>query len=121
MTTLCEKCFPNYEYHEIKTWVPLSPCNQCGRFDDREHGGLRCHLFSSDPRIPENNCIIEEADDKEVGIYGGVWTIEGGFVFDNSEQRELFRAGIMDAFSIVADNCKVYFTDEIPKENCNEE
>lgn len=67
--------------------------------------------------ISENNCIIEEADGKDAGLYGGVWTIEGGFIFEDSEQRELFRAGIMDAFAIVANNCKVYFTDEIPKEH----
>lgn len=72
--------------------------------------------------ITENNCIIEESDDQEAGLYGGVWTIEGGFIFEDSEQRELFRASIMDAFSIIGDKFKVYFTDEIPKETiCDEE
>lgn len=74
-----------------------------------------------DKIITENNCIIEEADDKEAGIYGGVWTIEGGFIFEDREQRELFRDGIMDAFNMIGDKFKVYFTDEITKENCDEE
>lgn len=71
--------------------------------------------------ITENNCIISEQDDPDAGLYGGVWTIEGGFIFDGSEQRELFRDGIMDAFGVIGDKFKVYFTDEIPKESHNEE
>lgn len=66
-------------------------------------------------KITENNCIIEEAGESDAGLYGGVWEITGGFIFEDSEQREMFRAGIMDAFTNVADKCKVYFTDEIQK------
>ena len=49
---LCEECFPaeRAEQCEIKTIVPLTPCVACGKSDQRHAGGLRAHLFTSDPR-----------------------------------------------------------------------
>jgi len=49
-TTLCEKCFKEWDDHEVYSMVPLTPCNQCGSTDERKNGGLKCHLFPGDPR-----------------------------------------------------------------------
>ena len=48
MITLCEKCFPDHGKHEVYATVPHSPCEICGKFDERN--GVRCHLFPRDPR-----------------------------------------------------------------------
>lgn len=52
-TTLCEECFPAWEHHEVYTIVPMGPCDNCGKYDDRKNGGTRAHLFTSDPRKNE--------------------------------------------------------------------
>lgn len=51
MTTLCEECFGGWADAEVLTHVPLGPCIRCGRYDKREKGGLRCHMFRTDPRF----------------------------------------------------------------------
>lgn len=50
MICLCEECFPDYGTHMVKLIFPLSPCEECDRFDNRRHGGLQVNLFGSDPR-----------------------------------------------------------------------
>lgn len=52
MKCLCEKCFPGWADREVLTIVPLSPCGECGAYDDRRNGGAVVHAFRSDPRIP---------------------------------------------------------------------
>lgn len=48
---LCEKCFPDWGICEIHTIVPIRPCEECGRSDNRMEGEVRCHLFARDPRV----------------------------------------------------------------------
>lgn len=58
-TTLCEQCFPGWGEHEVLTIVPLGPCCQCGKRDERHKGGTRCHLFRSDPRPTRTEPMTE--------------------------------------------------------------
>lgn len=61
-TTLCEECYPGWGRVEILTiGAPLTPCAQCGRHDQSHKGGLRCHLFRSDPREAPAIQPIDEA------------------------------------------------------------
>lgn len=53
MIELCEECFPLPVDVEVLTIVPLSPCAECGRRDDRFKGGLGVHLFRNDPRASD--------------------------------------------------------------------
>jgi len=58
-TTLCEQCFPAWGAHEVLTIVPLNPCCQCGKRDERHKQGARCHLFRSDPRPPRTEPMTD--------------------------------------------------------------
>ncbi len=53
--TLCEQCFPPPQWGgiELLTIIPLSPCHQCGKYDERYGGSVKCHLFRGDPRPSE--------------------------------------------------------------------
>lgn len=51
MISLCEECFPGWENHEVYTIVPITPCDECGKFDNRRGSkGLQVNSFPSDPR-----------------------------------------------------------------------
>jgi hypothetical protein len=54
MVVLCEKCFPEWKNKEVYTIVPLSPCMECGKRDDRKgDSGLIVNAFPIDPRKKE--------------------------------------------------------------------
>lgn len=55
---LCEECFPGWREVEILTMTPVSPCAECGRWDQRRgsDGGwhadaFRVNVFRTDPRV----------------------------------------------------------------------
>lgn len=51
MTVLCERCFPDWRDREVLTIVPISPCVQCGVYDQRKvNPSLAAHAFRCDPR-----------------------------------------------------------------------
>lgn len=49
MITICEECFPDGKNHEMYSTVPLGPCSECGKYDQRPNGVIS-HLFPNDPR-----------------------------------------------------------------------
>ena len=51
MTILCEKCFSATGELEIYAYVPMSPCVECGKYDDRYRGGAVLHDYPRDPRV----------------------------------------------------------------------
>ena len=48
--TLCEQCYPAWGEHEVLTIVPMTPCAECGQYDQQHTGGVPAHLFRGDPR-----------------------------------------------------------------------
>lgn len=49
-TALCEKCFQDWNNHELYCSAPLTPCEVCGVSDGLHNGGVRVNLFPTDPR-----------------------------------------------------------------------
>ena len=53
MPVLCESCYPNWRFCEVKTIIPLSFCVKCGCYDNRRSGGAVCHLIAGFPTADE--------------------------------------------------------------------
>lgn len=51
MASLCEECFKRREDEHFWLLMPgIAPCEQCGRWDMRQSGGLRVISYQGDPR-----------------------------------------------------------------------
>jgi len=54
---LCDECFSGHKHHEVFTIVPILPCDECGKYDDRFNNGLAVYVFPSDPRVAGDTTI----------------------------------------------------------------
>lgn len=53
--------------------------------------------------IYTNGFIIQEQDDRSVGIFGGRYMLSGEFCFQDKEELDGFRAKLIEAFEWVSD------------------
>lgn len=99
---LCEECFPDSGNYEVLTIVPMSPCVECGRLDDRfghrtGRPSLTAHLFRRDPRSPEGRpCTVNGEGDLAMNYDARRWFIGAPCVVVKLTKAGLVQVALAD-------------------------
>lgn len=67
------------------------------------HQFAEWHKTPYDDEVRVSGFIIEEENDRSVGIFGSSYELKGDFIFQCKEDLEAFRAKLLEAFEYVSD------------------
>lgn len=70
------------------------------------------HKTPYDDEVRVSGFIIEEENDRSVGIFGSTYELKGDFIFQCKEDLEAFRAKLFEAFEYVSDPLPTIMTFE---------